>query len=125
MRVKFRTVFWTAAAIVLAVLIGLAFRPQPIPVDMAEAVRGPMVVTVRDEGRTRVKDEFVISTPVAGQLLRVLHEPGDHVHAGDTLAHVVPPDPQFLDVRTRAELAAAVQAAEAALSAAESEAERA
>ena len=63
MRIKFRTAFWAAAAVVLAVLLALAFSPQAVPVDMAEATSGPMIVTVRDEGRTRVRNEYIVSAP--------------------------------------------------------------
>lgn len=125
MKVKFRTVFWTLAGVAILALLALAFRPQAVAVDMAETVRGPMTVTVRDEGRTRVRNEYIVSAPVAGQLLRVPLKPGDHVHAGDPIAQIVPPDPNFLDARTRAELEAALEFAEAALAAAETEAERA
>ena len=125
MKVEFRTVFWTLAGVAILALLALAFRPQAVAVDMAETVRGPMIVTVRDEGRTRVRNEYIVSAPVAGQLLRVPLKPGDRVHAGDPIAQIVPPDPNFLDARTRAELEAALEFAEAALAAAETEAERA
>src|SRR5690606_22617122 len=124
-RVKFRTVFWVAAAVAVAVLLVFAFRPQAVPVDVAEASRGAMLVTVRDEGRTRVQEEYVVSSPVAGRLLRVDLEPGDHVHAGDTLATILPGPPPFLDARGEAEARAGVEAAEAALASARTELRRA
>ncbi|MFO7287682.1 MAG: HlyD family efflux transporter periplasmic adaptor subunit [Gammaproteobacteria bacterium] len=121
MKLKFRTLFWAAAAVAVAVLLALAFRPQPVPVDLAEVSRGPLMVTVRDEGRTRVREEYVVSAPVAGRLLRVELEPGDHVHAGDVVARIVPGAPSFLDARAEAEARAAVEAAQAALASAEAE----
>ncbi|HEX6993546.1 MAG TPA: efflux RND transporter periplasmic adaptor subunit [Gammaproteobacteria bacterium] len=125
MKLRFRTVFWIAAAVVVAVLLLNAFRPQPVPVDVAETSRGSMLVTVRDEGRTRVRDEYIVSAPVAGRLLRIELEPGAHVHAGDVVARIVPGAPAFLDARAEAEARAAVEAAEAALAAAQSERRRA
>jgi HlyD family secretion protein len=96
-----------------------------VPADLTEVTRGAMSVTVRDEGRTRVRNEYVISAPVGGQLLRVEYKPGAQVSAGDVLARILPSDPSLLDARSRAELAAAVRSAEAALALARSEVEQA
>jgi len=125
MTIKFRTVFWTVTAVIVAALLVLAFRPQPVPVDLTAVTRGPMSVTVRDEGRTRVRNEYVISAPVGGQLLRVEYKPGAEIGAGDVLARILPSDPSLLDARSRAELEAAVRSAEAALGLARAEAESA
>jgi HlyD family secretion protein len=125
MKIKFRTIFWTAAAIGVAALLVWAFRPQPVPVDLAAVARGPMQVAVRDEGRTRVRNEYVISAPVGGQLLRVEHKAGAAVAAGDVLARILPSDPSLLDARSRAELQAAARSAEAALALARAGTERA
>ncbi len=125
MKLKFRTVFWIGAAVIVAALIGLAFRPQAVPVDIAEISRGSLVVTVRDEGRTRVRDEYIVSAPVAGRLRRIELDAGAHVHAGEVLALIEPGAPAFLDVRAEAEARAAMRAAEAAVGAATTERERA
>ena len=125
MKLRFRTVFWIAAGVVVALLLVNAFRPQPVPVDVAETSRGSLIVTVRDEGRTRVRDEFIVSAPVAGRLLRIELDPGAHVHAGDVVARIVPAAPACLDARAEAEARAAVEAAEAALAAARTERRRA
>jgi HlyD family secretion protein len=118
-------IFWTAAGVLVAVMLVLAFRPQAVPVDLVEATRGSMRVLVRDEGRSRVRNEYVISAPVGGQLLRVEYKPGAEVEAGDVLARILPSDPSLLDARSRAELEAAVRSAEAAVALAQAETERA
>jgi HlyD family secretion protein len=125
MKLRFRSVFWIGAAVLVVLFLVWSFRPQPIAVDVAETVRGPMRVTVRDEGRTRVREEYVVSSPVAGRLLRVEVEAGDRVEAGEVVARVRPSPPGFLDARAQGEGEAAVAAASAALSAARSELERA
>jgi HlyD family secretion protein len=79
MKIQFRSVFWIATAVFVAALLVYAFRPQPVPVDMTEAAAGPMVVAVRDEARTRVRNEYVVSAPVSGQLLRVPLKAGAEV----------------------------------------------
>ena len=125
MTLNFRTIFWIVVAVVVGGLLALAFRPQAVPVDLAEVTRGRMTVTVRDEGWTRVRNEYVISAPVGGQLLRIEYKPGAEINAGDVLARILPSDPSLLDVRSRAELQAAVRSAEAALALAQAEVERA
>ena len=61
--------FAAAAAVILAVAYGLI--PRPVPVDIAKVTRGPLQVTVEEEGKTRVKDRFVISAPVTGYVRRI------------------------------------------------------
>ena len=102
-----------------------AFRPQPVPADFAAVLRGPLEVVVEDEGRTRVRDRYVISAPLPGRMGRIELEPGDPVAGGRTVvAQFFPAAPALLDVRTRAELEARVKAAEAQGGGARAERER-
>jgi len=107
----------TAIAITAALLWG--FWPGPVPVEGALVVRAPLRVTVDEEGRTRVKDRFIISAPVAGYLQRIQLEVGDAVTQGQTLAVMEPLRPEVLDPRSRARAEAQVAAAQAALKSAE------
>ena len=105
-------IFLPAAAIVGAFVY--AFQPQPVPADFAQVTRGPMQVTIDEEGVTRTRRRFVVSAPVSGRVLRIDLEPGDRVAAGRTvIATFLPIEPALLDVRTRAEAEARVRAAEA------------
>jgi HlyD family secretion protein len=119
---------WLRYAIGLVVLIGIlvwAFRPAPVAADFATVQRGSLQVTVDEEGRTRVRDRYVISAPVPGSLQRIELDPGDRVVAGKTVvARFEPTDPALLDVRTRSELEARVRAAESAVGAARAERDR-
>nr|NIR59981.1 efflux transporter periplasmic adaptor subunit [Gammaproteobacteria bacterium] len=90
-----------AAAILAALAWG--FMPQPATVDTAQVTRGPLAVTVDEEGRTRVIDRFVISAPVAGFARRVELDVGDAVGGGGVLARLEPSPSEVLDPRTRAE----------------------
>jgi HlyD family secretion protein len=102
--------------LVLAAIGFWAFRPRPVPADFAAVTRGPLQVTVDEEGRTRVRDRYVVSAPLPGRMRRIELEPGDPVVAGKTvLAEFLPADPVLLDARTRAELEARARAAESAL----------
>jgi HlyD family secretion protein len=115
-RKRTRTILTLAAAALAAAALAAAFWPQPVLVDLGEVTRGPLQVTIDEEGRTRVAEPYVVSTPVAGRLLRVEVEPGARVAKGETVvAHMRPTNPAALDVRTREQAEAAVQAAEAAL----------
>ena len=115
-RRRSRFILAVAVAAVLAATLTAAFWPRPTMVDLGEATRGPMMVTIDEEGRTRVAEAYVVSTPVAGRLQRVQVDPGDPVTRGETIvAHMLPTNPAALDVRTREQAQAAVQAAEAAL----------
>ena len=68
----------------------MALRPRPVPVDVARAKRGPLVVAVEESGKTRVKDRYVVSAPATGSLSRIGLDPGDAVQEGDTVAEIAP-----------------------------------
>jgi len=111
-----RYVFWAVPIVVLAGALALAFRPQPIDVDIAFVARGPLVATVAEEGETRIRDVFVLSAPIRGRALRIEIDEGDAVIANETVvAEIEPIDPAFLDVRSEAEARAAIETAKAAL----------
>ena len=121
-----RLVLWGVPSLVVLAVIVMALLPESVPADLAPVVRGVLLVTVDEEGETRVRDRFVISAPVPGQLLRIALEPGDEVVAGETvLASFQPTTPIPLDARSRAEAQAQVKAAEAALGSAQANDERA
>ena len=113
------------ALVVVGGLLALALWPTRVDVDAGTVTRGPLVVTVDDEGRTRVRDRYVVSAPVGGRVLRIDLEPGDRVTRGMVVAQVRPEAPPLLDARTRAEAQAAADAAQAALGHARAEEQRA
>src|SRR5262245_10131229 len=100
---------------VIAILGVVALWPKTVVVDVAAASRGSLVETVDEEGRTRVRDRFVVAAPVAGRVLRIELEPGDRVKRGMMLARIQPEQPALLDARSRAEAEAAIESARAAL----------
>ncbi len=118
----------TVAVAALAVGAGfyLAFRPEPVPVDLATIARGTLEVTVDEEGKTRIREIFTVSAPVSGRVLRNPREVGDPVVEGLTLVGVILPElPTIQDERTRGELRANARAAAAALDLAAAERGRA
>jgi HlyD family secretion protein len=114
-----RRIIWLAVFLVIAAALVYSFRPQPRLVDIAAAHRGPMQVTIQEEGKTRVIDRYIITAPVAGTTCRVDLEVGDLVERDQTLININPLQSQALDPRSRAEASARVLAAQASLRAAE------
>lgn len=106
-------------ALLLALL--LALRPSPIKVSTAAVDRGTLVEVVEEEGRTRLRDTYVVSAPIDGYLHRVVFEPGDPVVAGQTLFELEPPPAPALDARSREQASESLAAARSRLQAAEAE----
>ncbi len=117
-----RRIALAVLAVVVATGLYFGFRPVPVAVETAAVMRGPLRVTVEEEGKTRVQDRFVVSAPVAGYARRVDLEVGDAVTKGQTLAELEPLRAMVLDPRSRAEARARVAAAQAQLAAAQASA---
>lgn len=108
-----RWTFWLGVLGLAAAGTIYALWPKPVDVDLATVAVGPMNVTVDEDGMTRVKERYTVSSPVAGQLLRIELEPGDPIQAGKTLlATLQPSDPNLLDARQVAEAEARVAGAQ-------------
>lgn len=102
----------------IAALAGGAFwalQPRAVEVDVVRAARAPLTLVIEESGVTRVKDQFVVSAPVAGTLSRLSLEPGDEVKEGQPLAELAPVSSPLLDERTRRAAEARLDAATAAL----------
>ncbi|MFI5301532.1 MAG: efflux RND transporter periplasmic adaptor subunit [Polyangiales bacterium] len=115
---------WTfrisTALIGLSLVAGVAYalRPQPLEVEVATVVRGPMELNIVDDGRARVRERYTVSAPVVGTLARIdLHE-GDAVEPGTVLARLLPLASPLLDPESRKSaeqrLASSVDASEQA-----------
>ena len=112
MRTRNKIVLGVVAAALAGVAVW-ALRPQPVLVETAKVTRGPFEQTVSDDGKTRVRDRYVVSAPLAGRVGRIELKAGDPVKEGQVVAVLTPSMPAFLDVRTVRELEARVGAAEA------------
>lgn len=93
-------------------LLTVWLRTAPARVDIAKASRGPMRVTVNGEGKTRVRDRYVVAAPVAGRLRRITLRRGDEVGHAQVIAQIEPLPLSPLDPRQRAEATGRVNAAE-------------
>jgi HlyD family secretion protein len=115
-----------AAVLVVAAIAAVALWPQSMDVTVVRSERGPMQVTVDEDGETRVRDRFLVTAPVSGRVHRIEIEPGDTVARGKTvLARITPAESPLIDPRTRSELQAAVDAATATVGQARAERQRA
>jgi HlyD family secretion protein len=116
-----------AALFVIALLVATVFAllPKPVPVEVEVLGRGPMEVSVDEDGKTRVIDRYVVSAPLVGTMGRITLEPGDRVEQGGLIATIEATEPPLLDARTRAEAEARLRAAQAAKRQAQAALERA
>jgi HlyD family secretion protein len=108
-RLRTRWISWLAGGVV-ALAIGWSFVPKPVSVETTAVVRGPLVVTIDEEARTRVRDRYTVSSPVMGYLTRIGDRPGAVVRRGQTVARVLPVPSTPIDARTRSQLQARVEA---------------
>ena len=110
MKKKLARIVYSFLALGVVALIVIAFLPSPIRVETARITRGPLQVTVDEEGEARAHDRFVIAAPIAGRLTRVELHDGDPVSLNQVVAII---NPLPIDQRERAEITARVQATEA------------
>ncbi|MBI1842842.1 MAG: efflux RND transporter periplasmic adaptor subunit [Verrucomicrobia bacterium] len=95
-----RWITWVGGALLIGLLV-FGFWPQPTPVEATRVKSGPLRVTVSEEGRTRIRHRFTISSPVAGQLRRVPFKAGARIETNQVLAVIDPLTPPLLDARSR------------------------
>lgn len=104
---------WLGLAVLLA-LIGWGLWPKPTVVETGVVVRMPLTVHVSEEGKTRIRNRYVVAAPVAGHMRRVALKPGDPVEAGKTVITVIEPMVvPLLDPRARKQAEAVVSMHEA------------
>lgn len=109
MKLSRRTILWGGAGIAAAGFLAYTFRPTAIPVEVAAVERGPLRVTIDEEGRTRVRDRYVVVAPAAGRVARIALEEGAPVTRGMVVARL---SAAPLDPRSREQAVARVNAAE-------------
>ena len=110
-----RILVWSVIGLAVAGALAWSFWPRAVAVDAAAIGYGPLSVEVSDEGRTRVRETYQVSAPVAGRLLRIERHAGDDVVGGKTIvADLLPVSPGFLDLRSQSQAEASVKSAEAA-----------
>lgn len=104
---------WIAVGAAALAALAWAFSPRPVEVEVAAVRQGRFEQAIEEDGRTRLKDRFTISAPVAARLARITLREGDSVAAGDTVAVLSPVMSSMVDARSRTEATARLKAAAA------------
>jgi len=107
---------WISIAAATAAMVGLAawaFAPRPVDVEVARAAQGHFEATIDEDGKTRLRDRYVVSAPLAGVVSRIVLREGDTVRAGDAVATLMPVLSPMLDERTLRAQALRVDTAQA------------
>lgn len=100
--------------LLLVSLVAWGLWPKPVVVETGTAARAPLTVRVSEEGKTRVRNRYVIAAPVAGKMRRVVLKPGDAVKAGETVITTIEPVASpLVDPRAHAQAEEAVAMREA------------
>lgn len=89
-RLLLKRIGYVVLAIAVTLLIVWAFRPSPVLVDVKQVERGDLQVTIDAEGKTRVRDRFVIASETDGHLARITLSEGDTVTPGMVVAQIDP-----------------------------------
>ncbi|MFN7924937.1 MAG: HlyD family efflux transporter periplasmic adaptor subunit [Bryobacteraceae bacterium] len=109
-----RTLVFVIIGGALAAAIYIGMQPQPLEVETSAANHGPLEVTVEEEGKTRLRDRFVVSPPLAGYLRRHPWKVGDEIRSGQAVATLEPLRAEVLDRRRSSENEARLRSASAA-----------
>ena len=117
-----RRILLATLALGVGALVWIMLRPTPVLVEVSKATRGPMRVTVDEDGETRAHDRFVIAAPIPGRMLRVELEEGDSIRENQVVAII---EPLPLNQQQREEVLGRVASAEAAKRQADARAEHA
>jgi HlyD family secretion protein len=108
-----KLLFWAVVGGLVTAMV-YALQPRPVEVETGVVHQGPLTVYVSEEGKTRIRNRYVVATPVAGSMQRVTLKPGDAVKAGETiLTRIEPTLSPLLDARARSQAQARVDAATA------------
>ena len=121
-----RKTLWIAGGLLLAVLLLVwAFWPRPTEVELGAVTRGPFERAIQEDGKTRLRERYVVSTPLTGRVQRIALKQGDTVAREAVLATLWPVTPGLLDERARQEQNERIGAMEATLARAATGIERA
>lgn len=110
---KKRMLYIGAASAAIVAVLAWAFAPRPVEVEVSAASVGRFERTIDEDGRTRLRDRYVVSAPLAGHLSRITLREGDTLAADAPIATLTPALSPMLDERTVRELRARVDAAQA------------
>lgn len=110
MKITRTRIILAAAGLGVAALVVYSMRPKPLVVDTSTVARRPLETTVDADGRTRVRERYVVVAPVSGRVERITRLEGSPVRAGEIVARLMPLP---LDSQSSAQARARIDAAKA------------
>jgi len=125
MRIVIRRTAMVAGVLVAAAAVTWVVMPGPVPVETAVVTKGRFVASVDEDGKTRVRERYIVAAPLAGRLGRIRFKVGDQIKVDDSVATITPSPAPLMDPRTRQEVEELLGAAEANVERAKASVERA
>ncbi|QEG20437.1 efflux RND transporter periplasmic adaptor subunit [Mariniblastus fucicola] len=120
MKFSIQSIIWTVVFVAAIIVAVMAFRQNPVTVETAIVARADLQITVQEDGKTRIREKYIVSTPVAGRLSRIDLEPGDEICGErERVAVILPAEPAMLDARAKAQAESRLDQAKASLKRAE------
>ena len=113
MPIATRRIAIVAGVLATAAVVAWAVMPGPVPVETAAVTKGRFVASVDEDGKTRVRERYVVAAPLAGRLGRIRFKVGDPIKVDDAVATIIPSPAPLMDPRTRHEVEERLGAAEA------------
>jgi HlyD family secretion protein len=113
MGIAMRRIAIVAGVLAASVVVTWAVMPGPLPVETAIVTKGRFVASVDEDGKSRVRERYVVAAPLAGRLGRIHFKAGDQVQVDDAVATITPSPAPLMDPRTRHEVEERLGAAEA------------
>ena len=92
------------------ILVTWILTPAPLRLQLIRAERATLSVSVDNEGIVRVRDAFIVASPIAATIERITLRTGDTVTHGDTVAWLLP---LSIDLQAKDQTLARLQAAQA------------
>jgi HlyD family secretion protein len=103
-----RSLPWLVLALWVSLVVW-GLWPKPVMVETGVIARSPLTVRVSEEGKTRIRNRYVVAAPVGGMMQRVVMRPGDEVKANETvITRIVPQTAPLIDPRARIQAQEAV-----------------
>jgi HlyD family secretion protein len=124
-RIAVRRIAIVAGVLAAGAVVTWAVMPGAVPIETATVTQGRFVASVEEDGKTRVRERYVVAAPLAGRLSRIRFKVGDQIQVDDAVATIAPSPSPLMDPRTRREVEERLGAAEANVERAKAVVERA
>ncbi len=125
MHISLRRIAIATGILVTAAIMVWAVMPGAVPVEAAVVTKRRFVASVDEDGKTRVRERYVVAAPLAGRLGRIRFKVGDRIKVDDAVATITPSPAPLMDPRTRREVEERLGTAEANVERAKAVVERA